>query len=71
MSECQCEGCRPGAAGATYTETHRAACEARHVASMDTHRDRREYLGGVKKARGADAAEALRVAAWRVMRGVG
>jgi hypothetical protein len=71
MSNCACEACQPSAPAPTYTEAHRAACEARHVASMDTHRDRREYLGGVKKARGADAAEALRVAAWRVMRGVG
>jgi hypothetical protein len=49
-------------------EAHRAACEARHVANMESNEARAEFINLVAKHRGPEAAQALRVAAYREMR---
>lgn len=46
--------------GFTWSEEHRHACEVRHVLAMREPALRREYLEGVAKRRGAEAAERLR-----------
>ena len=51
---CECATCRAG--GPTYTEAHRAACEARAVAQM-ADEARGTYLERVRGIRG-DAAHA-------------
>ena len=45
-------------------EEWRAACEARVVRNMRSHKERRAYLDKVTYHRGSAAAEALRKAAW-------
>lgn len=54
---CACESCSPTPAP-TYTEAHRAACEARWVLGMDKDK-RTTYYSSVKKARGTVAANKL------------
>lgn len=49
-------------------EPHRFACEARHVAALPSDQARADYLQGVAKHRGEDAAKKLRLAAWDAMR---
>lgn len=65
-TKCRCVTCLPP--GPTYSEAHRAACEARWVAALPTHGDRRAYLERVARRRGQAAADRLRQAAWGAMR---
>lgn len=51
------------------SEEHRAACEARYVADMQDDETRAGFLAAVEKKRGREAAQALRNAAWQVIRG--
>lgn len=53
------------------SEAHRAACEARHVAAMSDDEARAGFLRQVEAKRGADAAAALRRAAWNLLKGEG
>ncbi|WP_147289944.1 DUF7696 family protein [Crenobacter cavernae] len=54
--------------GESYGEAHRARCEARSVCRMLLNGRKDEYLAGVRRIRGADAAKTLEEAArgeWR------
>lgn len=51
------------------SEAHRAACEARYVAGLDGDEARAGYIAQVVKRRGTDAAQALRIAAWKIING--
>lgn len=44
------------------TEQHRHECEARFVSAMPSDAARREYLAGVARRRGPEAAQRLRAA---------
>lgn len=57
MSACLCSCCSTTPAP-TYSEEHRAACEARWV-SKKPREWRHEYYAGVEKFRGEPAAMAL------------
>ncbi|MDR3158601.1 MAG: hypothetical protein LBU11_06250 [Zoogloeaceae bacterium] len=46
----------------TWSEAHRALCEARSVCRMADIEKRREYLALVEKHRGKEAADQLREA---------
>lgn len=59
---CDCDRCLAG--GHTYTEAHRAACEAHYVAAMGTDAERSAYLATVRERRGADSYATLRTMAW-------
>ena len=50
------------------SEAWRHACEVRWIARLPTDQDRADYLAIVATRRGPDAANALRIAAWKVMR---
>lgn len=52
------------------SEAHRAACEARYVAGLESDEARARFMGGVVKRRGVDAAQKLRIAAWTIISGV-
>lgn len=56
------------AQAARETEAHRAACEARHVAGMPDDEARAGFLRQVEKHRGKEAADALRRAAWEIVK---
>jgi hypothetical protein len=51
------------------TEPHRAACEARYVASIAGNGRILDYLLKVAEKRGQEAARALRLAVWELRRG--
>lgn len=51
----------------TYTEAHRAQCEANYIAALSTDAQRLRYLQLVRQERGVKATTALRRAAWTVM----
>ena len=49
------------------SEEWRHETEARHVANLPDDRARQDYLKGVRKHRGEDAARKLRAAAWAIL----
>lgn len=51
------------------TEQHRHECEARFVSAMPSDAARREYLAGVARRRGPEAAQRLRRDAWVLIQG--
>ena len=57
------------AAARIETERHRAECEARALVALPSDDERRGYLEGVEAHRGKEAAQALRIAAWQIMKG--
>jgi hypothetical protein len=52
----------------TYSDDWRGQCEARVVAGMETHEQRRAYLEKVAYHRGVAEMVRLRNAAWELMR---
>lgn len=57
------------AAARLETERHRAQCEARALVAMLSNDERGDYLEDVERHRGKEAAQALRIAAWNLMKG--
>lgn len=68
VTNCRCESCCPGDPASTYTEAHRHACEARWVANLPSHVERRRFLVGVMESRGHEAYEQLRRSAWQLLK---
>lgn len=67
MTACRCEACCPTDPAPTYTEEHRHACEARHLATMAKDSMRAAHLDAVEKKAGKAAANALRMKTWAIM----
>lgn len=59
---------RAGDAIDTSSEAHRAACEARWLARLPSDLARSDYLALVATRRGQPAADALRRAAWAILK---
>lgn len=68
MTACLCEACQPDNPGPTYTEAFRHQCECRAVARMATNAERKAYLIGIEKRRGAEAAQTMRMDVWKLIR---
>lgn len=59
MTACQYPSCTP-TPSPTYSEDHRAKCEARFVCSLPTLESRKAYLSMVERKRGQAATESLK-----------
>lgn len=65
---CRCDYCCPSSPAQKSTRAYMRECEVRHLARLPSHNARAEVLIKIQRARGAAAAQQLRVDVWAYMR---